>query len=118
MANHIRCANCRFAQQDKTPSEYTQKRCGKCELRDDCEVCRGCTRRGACKARINPKCKQSCERRLDTLCSQQMLKWPAIQCTNTESEYYRALLNITLGGDKQERITWACCPLGERGCEQ
>ena len=116
MAKHIRCANCRFAQQDKKASEYTQKRCGKREHREDCEVCRGCKMHDGCKARISPKCKQTCQRRSDTLCSQQMLKWPAIQCTNHESEYYRALLNITLGGDKQDRITWTGCPLGERGC--
>ena len=113
MAKHIRCARCRFARQDKKASEYTRKRCGKCELREDCEVCRGCKARGECKARMSPKRKQSCERRLDTLCSRQMLKWPAIQCTNPESEYYRALLNVTPSGDMQDRVTWSGCVCGE-----
>jgi len=117
MGNHIRCANCRFAQQDKKASEYTQKRCGKCELREDCEVCRCCKTRNDCKARTSPKSKQICDRRLDTICSQQTLKWAAIQCANPESEYHRALLNVTLGGDSQDQVTWVGCPLGEKGCE-
>lgn len=41
--------------------------------------------------------------------------WMAIQCANRESEYYRALLNVTEDGDQQNSITWAGCPLAERG---
>ena len=113
MAKHIKCAQCRFTRQDKKASEYTKKRCGVCGHREDCEVCQGCAVRDECKARKNPKIKQSCERRLDTICTQQVLIWPAIQCVNLESEYHRALLNVTLRGDMQDQVTWVGCPLGE-----
>ena len=114
MVQYIRCAECRFAHQDKNASEYARKRCRTCELREVCEVCRDCEMREECKARLSPKRKQSCERRLDTICSQQTLKWTAIQCANPKSEYHRALLNVTPDGDMLPRITWEGCPLGER----
>ena len=118
MVKHIRCAKCRFAQQDTKASEYTQKRCGKCESRRDCEVCQGCEKRDDCKVYKSLKTEQSCERRLDAICSQQKLKWAAIQCTHPESEYNRALLNVTPSGDPQDRVTWGGCPLGEKRCVQ
>ena len=40
--------------------------------------------------------------------------WTAFQCGNDKSEYHRCLLNITPNGDKQSRITWTGCELGER----
>ncbi|MDL2318173.1 hypothetical protein LJC74_03640 [Eubacteriales bacterium OttesenSCG-928-A19] len=40
--------------------------------------------------------------------------WSAYQCRNRESEYFRALLNVSANGDEQHRITWKGCPLGER----
>jgi hypothetical protein len=110
---NIPCAVCVYARQDVKASAYTQKRCGKCEIRKDCEICRDCEKRNGCLARINPKCKQSCERRLDAVCSGQQLVWAAIQCTNPKSEYHRALLNITLNGDIQSRVTWNGCACGE-----
>ena len=39
--------------------------------------------------------------------------WMAFQCDNDKSEYHRCLLNITPNGDKQSRITWTGCELGE-----
>ena len=63
MANHIRCAGCRFARPDRN----------------------AITR-----------------------------KWTAYECGNPESGYHRCLLNVTITGDKQERITWSGCPHGER----
>jgi hypothetical protein len=118
MVKHIRCAKCRFAQQDMQASEYAKKQCGKCETREACEICRGCRRRVDCKARKNPANTQSCERRLDTVCSQQRLKWAAIQCTNPASEFYRALLNVSPNGDMLDSVTWSGCVCGkpvERG---
>ena len=41
-------------------------------------------------------------------------KWTAYECGKRESEYYRALLNITEGGAKQDSITWTGCEWGER----
>ena len=38
--------------------------------------------------------------------------WTAFECGNPRSEYYRALLNITKGGDKCDRIIWRGCPCG------
>ena len=111
---HIRCAVCVYARQDIKASAYTQKRCGKCELREDCEICRDCEKCDSCEARENPKCIQRCERRFDAICSQQQLEWAAIQCTNPKSEYHRALLNVTLNGDMQNRVTWSGCACGER----
>lgn len=40
--------------------------------------------------------------------------WEAYQCINRKSEYYRALLNVSIEGDKAKRITWSGCELGER----
>ena len=113
MDKHIQCASCRFARQDTWASEYTQKRCGKCTLREDCEVCRGCNKRNGCMARKSRKYTQYCERRLNAICSQQKLKWAAYECGNPDSEYYRALLNITKAGDKLDGITWTGCAWGE-----
>ena len=91
-----------------------EKHCAKCELREDCEICRGCEKRDDCKARKSPKHKQSCDLRLDMICSKQGLVWAAIQCTNPESEYHKALLNVSINGDMQDRVTWSGCIDGER----
>ncbi|MGS0745581.1 hypothetical protein ACU70A_06475 [Syntrophomonas erecta subsp. sporosyntropha] len=40
--------------------------------------------------------------------------WTAYECGNSESEYYRALLNVTPNGDKNTRISWSGCAYGER----
>ena len=116
MENKIKCISCYYAQQDKNASTYTKKHCGKCEQWADCPVCAGCKKRSDCKARLKQTNTQSCDRRSDTICSQQTLTWAAVQCINPDSEYHRCLLNITPNGDKQQRVTWSGCPLGERRC--
>jgi hypothetical protein len=40
--------------------------------------------------------------------------WTAYECGNPESEYHKALLNVTPSGEKQYRITWCGCKCGER----
>lgn len=42
--------------------------------------------------------------------------WKAYECTNPHSDYYKCLLNLTRNGDKQHRISWNGCALGERRC--
>ena len=45
-------------------------------------------------------------------------EWTAYECGNRDSEFYRALLNVTYDGDKRERISWKSCAHGrpvERG---
>jgi hypothetical protein len=116
MNDKTRCAECEYARQDKNASVYSQKHCVKCEKRDNCEVCRGCVKRDDCKIRLNPNGKQSCDRRFDTVCRQQTLNWAAYQCTNPDSDYHRALLNVTQNGDMQRAITWCGCADGERRC--
>jgi len=78
MEKRIICNQCEYARQDKNVSEYSVKRCGSCGAWKNCEVCFGCKKRKDCKARKNQKYKQSCERRYDTICGQQTLKWKAI----------------------------------------
>jgi hypothetical protein len=114
MNEKIKCDDCEYARQDKNASVYSRKTCGKCELWEDCEVCRGCKKRADCKACKNQKNKQSCGRRQDTMCSNQTLVWAAIECANPDSEYHKALLNVTPNGDKQNCVTWCGCSEGER----
>jgi hypothetical protein len=111
---NIRCAECEYARPDKKASTYTRKHCKVCDRRDACELCRGCQERDNCKARKNPKLTQSCARRVDTVCPKQTLTWTAYQCTNSDSEYHRALLNVTVHGGMQTEITWCGCAEGER----
>ena len=40
-------------------------------------------------------------------------KWDAYECSNQKSEYHKALLNVTPKGDKNSKITWSGCELGE-----
>ena len=40
----------------------------------------------------------------------------AYECGNPNSEYSRALLNVTLAGDMQNQITWSGCVNGKRRC--
>lgn len=40
--------------------------------------------------------------------------WTAYECSNPESDYYKALLNITPAGGKLTRISWSGCVHGER----
>ena len=41
-------------------------------------------------------------------------QWTAYQCGNAASEYHKALVNVAINGDRQHRISWSGCPLGER----
>ena len=93
MAIHIKCISCIYARQDVAASEYTQKHCKGCERRDDCP-----------------------HRKDGGICEEQHLKWAAMECGNSDSEFYKALLNVTPGGDTQARITWSGCACGERRC--
>jgi hypothetical protein len=88
---HIRCAGCRFTAVDHKASEYSARRCSLCEKGKDCEI-----------------------RKTDKRCEEQTLLWAAIQCVCTDSEYHRALLNVTPDGDMQGAITWSGCEFGER----
>lgn len=64
------------------------------------------------KTKKHIKCEDCCFVRPDKSAS--TATWMAFECGNNESEYHRCLLNITLNGDKQQRITWAGCELGKR----
>ena len=114
---NIKCISCHFARQDKKASEYTHKHCSRCKKWANCEVCRGCKKYDTCKARLKQKANQGCDRRFDTICCEQELKWAAIQCTNPDSEYHRALLNVTPAGAKEFCVTWNGCVDGERRCD-
>jgi hypothetical protein len=37
----------------------------------------------------------------------------AYECSNPESDYYKALLNVNFQGDQQNNITWPGCFYGE-----
>lgn len=39
--------------------------------------------------------------------------WTAYQCENQESEYYHALLNVTIRGDRLTEISWIGCEEGK-----
>jgi len=39
--------------------------------------------------------------------------WTAIECRNLDSDYYKALLNVTEDGDMQDEVTWEGCEWGE-----
>jgi hypothetical protein len=40
--------------------------------------------------------------------------WTAYECKNHESEYHRALLNISVKGHRQSRVTWPGCVEGRQ----
>ena len=40
-------------------------------------------------------------------------KWKAYECGNSNSKYYKALLNITIGGAKLPWLAWVGCACGE-----
>ena len=37
--------------------------------------------------------------------------WVGIECSNPDSKYYKALLNITKKGTPQSEVTWKGCEL-------
>jgi hypothetical protein len=104
MAEHkkIRCAECRYVRQDVSASDYTRKKCNGCEL-------------NACACKETCKCGTGCKfKGTDEICPKQEVKWAAYECGCGESEYFKALLNVTLNGDRQLRVTWGGCENGER----
>jgi hypothetical protein len=103
---HIRCAECRYTAVDKNASEYARRTCTDCEHNADC----ACVKKtGKCK------CGKGCKHRKDPdiPCPKQQINWAAVQCVNSDSEYFRALLNVSINGDMQSRITWSGCEDGE-----
>ena len=67
---------------------------------------------------MNPKTKEcvsciSCRyAKVDKKASDK--NWTAYECGNEQSEYHKALLNVTSNGDKQHQISWSGCEHGER----
>jgi hypothetical protein len=114
MEKHIRCRDCEYAKQDRNASDYTIKHCKSCDKWDSCPICFGCKKKDICKARQSRNNTQSCNRRSDTVCPKQDVVWAAYQCTNCDSEYHRALLNVSYNGDRQLRISWSGCECGEK----
>ena len=41
--------------------------------------------------------------------------WTAFECGNSKSEYYKCLLNISVSGNKLQRIIWSGCKYGSEG---
>ncbi len=40
--------------------------------------------------------------------------WTAYECSHSESEYDKALLNVGINGETQKRISWTGCEFGKR----
>jgi hypothetical protein len=40
--------------------------------------------------------------------------WTGVECGNPDSDYFKALLNIDVEGNRQIRVTWPGCRHGER----
>lgn len=40
--------------------------------------------------------------------------WKAYECSNTNSEFHKALLNVGIHGEMHKRISWCGCEQGER----
>jgi hypothetical protein len=114
MTRYIRCRNCEYAKPDKKASDYTIKHCSACDNWKSCPVCFSCKKRDNCNKRQNQELQQSCNRRCDTICPKQEIVWTAFQCTNSESEFFRSLLNVTYNGEKEDEITWSGCEEAER----
>jgi|GEM_PF-1352896 len=102
MSNHITCAACRYAVVDKQASDYTEKACKGCVFDSGCAC-----RKKACA------CGEGCEfKGAKAICPGQTIRWPAIQCACSASEYYRGLLNISVKGDKLAQPGWSGCEDG------
>jgi hypothetical protein len=98
----IKCADCKFAVVDKNASEYTKKLCGDCVYNENCTC-----------GKKDCKCRKGCKyRNTDIICPKQKIKWKAIQCNCKNSEYNRALLNVSNNGEKQYYISWSGCSEG------
>ena len=42
-------------------------------------------------------------------------RWKAYECSNPESKYHKALLNVSADGDKHTRISWSGVPVVKEG---
>ena len=56
------------------------------------------------------KCSECEYARADKAASDK--SWTAYECGCGESEYFKALLNVTPSGEKQYSITWSGCEEG------
>lgn len=41
-------------------------------------------------------------------------EWIAYKCSNPDSEFHKALLNVGINGETQKRISWTGCEFGEQ----
>jgi len=41
-------------------------------------------------------------------------QWSGIECGCADSDYFKSLLNVSITGDRQQRVTWSGCDCGER----
>ena len=64
------------------------------------------------KIKKHIRCVSCCFARPDMKAS--TFTWMAFECGNSASEYHRCLLNVTINGEKQSRITWSGCKFGKR----
>lgn len=56
---------------------------------------------------MRTKCQSCCFVRHDPSASDG--SFPAFECSNPKSEFYRALLNVTKNGDLEAAIQWIGC---------
>ncbi len=42
-------------------------------------------------------------------------KWTAYECSNADSEFYKALVNVGVNGEMHKKISWSGCKHGVRG---
>ena len=61
---------------------------------------------------LHIKCISCRFARVDKAASEK--NWTAYTCSNPNSEYHMALLNISVDGNKLKRISWSGCVCGER----
>lgn len=40
--------------------------------------------------------------------------WIAYECSNPESDFHKALLNVGVDGSRHKRISWSGCECGKR----
>ena len=59
------------------------------------------------------KCAECRYVRVDNTMSER--DWKAYECCNPDSLHYKALLNVTVNGERQSEITWSGCEHGRRG---
>ena len=45
-------------------------------------------------------------------------KWTGFECTNSQSPYFKSLLNVSRRGSPLSKITWLGCTFGKRRCKK